>query len=56
MLKTCSGASIGDLSSGRFRKMLVVVQAAFSLVLLIFAMNERRGRFEVGAAVALRRS
>jgi predicted permease len=37
MLKTCPGASIGDLSSGRFRKMLVVLQVAFSLVLLIAA-------------------
>ncbi len=37
MLKTDSGASIGDLSSGRFRKLLVVSQVAFSLVLLIAA-------------------
>ena len=37
MLKTDSGASIGDLSSGWFRKLLVVSQVAFSLVLLIAA-------------------
>jgi hypothetical protein len=37
MLKTDSSASIGDLSSGWFRKLLVVSQVAFSLVLLIAA-------------------
>jgi predicted permease len=37
MLKTDSGASIGDLSSGWFRQLLVVSQVAFSLVLLIAA-------------------
>ena len=37
MLKSGSGASIGDLSSGWFRKLLVVSQVAFSLVLLIAA-------------------
>ena len=37
MLKTDSGASIGDLSGGGFRKPLVVSQVAFSLVLLIAA-------------------
>jgi predicted permease len=37
MLKTDSGASIGDLSSGWFRRLLVVSQVAFSLVLLIAA-------------------
>jgi predicted permease len=37
MLKTDSGASIGDLSRGGLRKALVVSQIAFSLVLLIAA-------------------
>jgi len=37
MLKADSGASIGDLSSGWFRKLLVASQVAFSLVLLIAA-------------------
>ncbi len=37
MLKSDSGASIGDFSSGGFRKSLVVAQVAFSLVLLIAA-------------------
>jgi predicted permease len=37
MLKTDSGASIGDLSSGWFGKLLVVSQVAFSLILLIAA-------------------
>jgi predicted permease len=37
MLKTDSGASIGGLSSGWFRQLLVVSQVAFSLVLLIAA-------------------
>jgi predicted permease len=37
MLKNDSGASIGDFSSGWFRKSLVVAQVAFSLVLLIAA-------------------
>ncbi len=37
MLKPDSAASIGDLSSGWFRKLLVVSQVAFSLVLLIAA-------------------
>ena len=36
-LKSDSGASIGDLSSGWLRKLLVVSQVAFSLVLLIAA-------------------
>jgi predicted permease len=37
MLKPDSAASIGDLSRGWFRKLLVVSQVAFSLVLLIAA-------------------
>ncbi len=37
MLKTDSGASIGELSRGWFRKLLVASQVAFSLVLLIAA-------------------
>jgi predicted permease len=37
LLKTDSGTSIGDLSSGWFRRLLVVSQVAFSLVLLIAA-------------------
>ncbi len=37
MLKPDSSASIGNLSSGWFRKVLVVSQVAFSLVLLIAA-------------------
>jgi predicted permease len=37
MLKSDSGASIGNLSSGWFHKMLVASQVAFSLVLLIAA-------------------
>jgi predicted permease len=37
MLKSDSGASIGDLSSGWFRRLLVVSQVAFALVLLIAA-------------------
>lgn len=37
MLKADSGASVGDRSSGWFRKLLVASQVAFSLVLLIAA-------------------
>ena len=37
MLKSDTGASIGDFSSGGFRRSLVVAQVAFSLVLLIAA-------------------